>query len=301
MPQIKYLKGKKISAHKGDLFDKFEDKRSIHKLSAQPAFVQFLKDRFSEKELYYLQTYEINPKNDVFKVRYDLCTQNLPKNYTQPQYKFVFDEKDLKAMITSPKMIIAQGDYKYFKKDEQDKTFSHRIYLVAPELKETGLPYIFIITMLDTLNAESSVSLQALVGGCSDGIVNLLRIDSPQTYETIIGKKHIKFWHIHKAQPNKPNKNFEELPYESVDKNIFNFPQAIDSMFRIAQVKYKSYFNEVNINRIIDLYYKARKENVVEINSKEFINDMLGNKCDWLEKKERNADGKIPVVNTLQF
>ena len=86
-----------------------------------------------------------------------------------------------------------------------------------------------------------------------------------------------------------------------MDKNIFNFPQAIDSMFRIAQVKYKSYFNEVNINRIIDLYYKARKENVVEINSKEFINDMLGNKCDWLEKKERNADGKIPVVNTLQF
>ena len=283
----RYLKGKKIVNKGANLHREFQDQSKVYNSNGKPTHISLLADRFKESELHSLRQKNINIKDYRFAISPNFTIYNLSKLGFETQFNFVFTEEDLQNMLSAPKTLIAENSFAV--KDMYDDEYAiHRFYLIAPSLVSTELPVLYRMSVQISKSNTYSISLQAIVGGCRDGAVNLLRIDSPHK---VIGENedyYIDKPHIHKAQAYKANKKFEHMPKTMIDDGVDSVEDALKLFFNLSGVKYKvTSLNEPKLFKIIDILNKDKAHTVAnEIDITKFVDKIADTNIENLELRE---------------
>ena len=273
-----YLKGKKLVNRSANLYRESKNKESIVQYNGKPTHVTLLYNRLTDKERYGLKDKVFSIKDYRFAISPNLTIHNLSKLGFEQEFNFVFDEDDLQTMLTTPKVIVSESSF--ITRDIQDNDYLiHRFYLIAPQLKSNELPIIYRMAIQRCEKRNTySVSLQAVVGGCRDGSVNLMRVDSPHI---VIGQMQDYFIdkpHIHLARPNYVNKRFETLPKDFEQANgVENVEDALQLLMdKCAINRYAVYVNEDNIQKLADIYSKDTAQIVAKQTTANGIMQRIG-------------------------
>jgi len=242
-----YLKGRKIVKHHKDLNIDKTSKKYVVQQKSKPTFVSTLMDRLDDKEKFRMEEKNFSVKDSRFSTSPNLTVSNLPKLGFKPAINFVMTQEDLDEMISTPKIIVRESAFKY--KDIHDDIYLiTQHYLFAPWLSNKDLPCVYRMSVQRSPNGKHfAVSLQAVVGGCLDGAVNLLRVDSPHKIVTEMKDYDVSYPHLHKAVAGKPNRRFEHLPKSELDVPCENVEDALKILLNMGNIKYRTTTSELKL------------------------------------------------------
>ena len=302
MPTPRYLKGKKIVYKKVDLLNEGNDQSKVYSTNGKNSYVSLLATRFTKNELLKFKQKNINIKDYRFAISPNLNLQNLSKVGYKPEFNFVFSEEDLEQMLQAPKVIVTEGSFNV--KDIYEKNYDiHRFYLLAPSLKDSELPVVYRLNVQIAKDGKFSVGLQAVVGGCRDGSVNLMRIDSPHEVYGQMEDYFIEKPHIHLAKPFKPNYRFETMQKQMLESGADTLLDAMKIFMDKTNLKYKmSAINESNILTLVDVLQNDKSHRVAKpINAEVLMEKIESTEVKNAEFREYVRNNKSRDINLGDF
>ncbi len=299
-----YLKSSK-SVHKhANLYREGTNKETFVNFSGKPTHVSLLINRLSDKEKRGLKMKNFSIKDFRFATSPDLSLYNLSKLGFEQHFNFVFSEEDLEEMLNTPKVIVTDN---YFKATDiqENEYFIHRLYMIAPNLKDKELPLIYRLS-IQTCPAKHtySVSMQAVVGGCRDGAVNLIRVDSPHEIIGQMEDDYIDKPHIHIAESNTPNRRFEHLPkYFEEAENVKTLQDAVQLLMDKSGIGYYSMgSSEMKVVRLAEIFAKDKAHKIAEpVNAEILLAELSKVKPDNLELREFIRNKREVTIGDLDL
>ena len=302
MPTPRYLKGKKIVYRKTNLFDKGDDQSRVYNTNGKISHVTLLATRFTRNELQTFKQKNINIRDYRFAMSPNLTIQNLSKLGYKPEFNFVFSEEDLKQMLETPKTIITEGSFKV--KDIFENNYDiHRFYLLAPDLKDSQLPVVYRLNVQIAQDGRYSAGLQAVVGGCRDGAVNLIRVDSPHEVYGQMEDYFIDKPHIHLAKPFKPNTRFETMQKQMLENSAESLLDALKILMEKTNIMNKmSGTNESNIVALLGILQNDKMHRLAKpINAEVLMEKIKTTEVENAELREYVRNHKTRDVNIGDF
>lgn len=302
-----YLKGKHIVSHQKELYlDANKGKRPrVTQYTYKRTYVPLLEDRLTDSEKNALRYQNISIKDFRFTTSPDLTIANFSKLGSKQQYNFILSDEVLEEVLKTPKIILRENNYASEGKDGSIYKIK-RLYLLAPWLENKDLPCVYSLNIQCSGDEKTyAISLQAIVGGCRDGAVNLMRIDSPHEYYDRYDEYYIPDVHIHKAVAGKVNKKFEFMPRTAV-KDCNSMKDALQIIMNECGVKYYSFgMTDKKIFDLIKIYSADTAHKIATPITEEIKNQLVDftgvrQRNDLRELVRENDTGSIKIEGIFE-